>query len=574
MEKAEKGKTFNYYLSECREQVENSLSELELKSIPERIWKKDFTIWSNKPDEISNRLGWLNSPDTSLSLADEINSFVQAVIKEGFTQALLLGMGGSSLAPEVFHYSFGVKKGYLSLEVLDSTHPETVLDYSNRYDPSTTLYIVSTKSGGTVETFSLMKYFYNLTIEKLGKENSGRHFVAITDPGSGLESTARKLNFRKIFLNDPDIGGRYSALSLFGIVPAALIGVDIVKLLNSARTEAEASKNQDIKENVSAVLGVILGEMANCGKDKATFITSSQLYYFGGWVEQLIAESTGKSGKGILPVIGEEIFSPENYSNDRLFIHLHLTGDHNYDSKVLALIDAGQPVVEFALNDMYDIGREFFRWEIATAIASWRMGITPFDQPNVESAKILARKMVQEYKEKGKLPELIPTIIENDIIVYSTEPAKSIEFAFHELFEIMNKKDNSKPRAYVSVQAYLARNKNIDEELQNFRIAIQLKYKTAVTVGYGPRFLHSTGQLHKGDSGNGIFIQFISSVKKDAAIPDEAGDSASSMSFGVLIKSQALGDREALIEGKRKIITFDLGNEPEKAIHHLTDIIK
>jgi glucose-6-phosphate isomerase len=567
-------KLFNYYIGKYQKPVDNSISELESSGIIDRIRKKDYTVWSNKPAEITNRLGWLNSPELSLSLANEIISFVQSVLKDGFTQALLLGMGGSSLAPEVFHFSFGVNKDYLNLEVLDSTHPETVLDYSNRFDPEKTLYIVSTKSGGTVETFSFMKYFYNQTIAKVGKENTGRHFVAITDPGSGLESTAQKLNFRKIFLNDPNIGGRYSALSLFGIVPAALMGVDIIKLLNCAKNEADQIYNAEGKENVSAVLGIIFGEMCKAGKDKVTFITSSQLSYFGGWVEQLIAESTGKSGKGILPVIGEELLLPGNYSNDRLFVNLHLKDDHSNDSKVQTFIAADQPVVEIVLNDMYDLGQEFFRWEIATVIASWIIGIQPFDQPNVESAKTLARKMVQEYKENGKLPELTPTIKENDITVYSNEPAVSIENAFHNLCDSIGKKDKSKPESYVSIQAYLARNNEIDEELQNFRTAIQLKYKVAVTVGYGPRFLHSTGQLHKGDAGNGIFIQLLSTIKNDAAIPDEAGESVSSMSFGVLIKSQALGDRQALIDGKRKIITIDLGTEPGKALHFLSDTVK
>ena len=574
MEKAGNGKLFNCYLSAYQKPINNSLSELKSSMIPERIRLKDFTIWSSEPDEITNRLGWLDSPDVSLSLTDEINSFAQSVRDDGFTQALLLGMGGSSLAPEVFYFSFGSKRDFLNLAVLDSTHPETVLDYSNRFDPAKTLYIVSTKSGGTVETFSFMKYFYNQTMAKLGKENTGGHFVAITDPGSGLESTAKKLNFRKIFLNDPDIGGRYSALSLFGIVPAALIGIDITKLLDGARIESGQSKTSAVKENISAILGVILGEMANLGKDKVTFITSLELSYFGAWVEQLIAESTGKSGKGILPVVGEEILSPENYSNDRLFIYLRLINDHINDSKVQALINAAQPVVEIVLNDIYDLGREFFRWEMATAIASWTLGIQPFDQPNVESAKILARKMVKEYKENGKLPELIPTVKENDITVYSNEPAVSIEDALNNFFEMKYKKNKTQPVSYVSVQAYLARNKKIDEELQNFRTAIQLKYKVAVTVGYGPRFLHSTGQLHKGDAGNGIFIQFISPVKNDAAIPDEAGETVSSMSFGVLIKSQALGDRQALIEGKRNIITIDLGQEVDKALQKLTEIVK
>ncbi|KAB2839411.1 MAG: hypothetical protein F9K45_10150, partial [Melioribacteraceae bacterium] len=297
---------------------EDKFQKLVDEKIIERIWKKDYTLWSSNPDEISNRLGWLDSPENSFKSLNEINEFVESVKADGFTHALLMGMGGSSLAPEVFRLTFGVKEGYLDLDVLDSTDPGAVLDKERKLDFTKTLFIVSTKSGGTVETMSFLKYFYNKALDKLGKEKVQKHFIAITDPGSGLEDIAKSLNFRKIFLNDPNIGGRYSALSLFGVVPAALVGVDIQKLLNNAKTYSEESRLNNDK-NSAAVLGIIMGALGEKGKDKVTYIMSPQIKYFGAWVEQLIAESTGKNGKGIIPVDLEEVTSPEFYSNDRIF---------------------------------------------------------------------------------------------------------------------------------------------------------------------------------------------------------------------------------------------------------------
>ncbi|MDZ7623806.1 MAG: hypothetical protein U5J96_05085 [Ignavibacteriaceae bacterium] len=282
--------------------VEKSLNHISRERIIARIWQKDHTVWRKEPTEISNRLGWLDCVEVTKKSFSEINSFVEEIRKEGFTDALLMGMGGSSLAPEVFRLTFGVKKGYLDLHVLDSTHPEAILEYEKNLDPSKTLYIVSTKSGGTVETMSFMKYFFTSLSKKLGREKASKHFIAITDPGSGLEETAKKLNFRKIFLNDPDIGGRFSALSLFGIVPAALIGVDINKLFDETSKMITECKHPEVSENSGAKLGGIIGSLAKEGVDKLTLIISPQLKYLGGWMEQLIAESTGKDGKGILPV--------------------------------------------------------------------------------------------------------------------------------------------------------------------------------------------------------------------------------------------------------------------------------
>ena len=390
----------NVYINDekINESIIHALSKISDEKIVERIWNKDYTVWDDNPGEISNRLGWLDSVDTTSKAISEINEFVQSVIKEGFTNALLMGMGGSSLAPEVFRLTFGVKAGYLDLAVLDSTHPNAVKNFNDSLEFEKTLFIVSTKSGGTVETISFMKYFYNKTLKKLGEDNAGKHFVAITDPGSGLEEMAKELNFRKIFLNDPNIGGRYSALSLFGMVPAALIGVDLVKLLLS--TESIVSECKSIDNNSAVELGVILGVLASEGIDKTTFITSPEIKFLGAWVEQLVAESTGKNGKEILPVDLEEVLDPEFYSKDRLFVYMKMKNDSTYDTQINALKDADFPIIEIELKDIYDLGKEYFRWEFATVVSGWALGIQPFDQPNVESAKVVARKMMSEYKEK------------------------------------------------------------------------------------------------------------------------------------------------------------------------------
>lgn len=382
-----------FRLEKYQSNIDTALRDLRENDILARIWSHDHTVWKPEPTEITNRLGWLHSPEVMSKAIPEINAFVDEIRAEGFTHALLLGMGGSSLAPEVFRFTFGVQAGYLDLAVLDSTDPGAVLAHANRLDPASTLFIVSTKSGGTVETFSFFKYFYNWTSEKIGETKAGKHFVAITDPGSGLADTAKKYNFRKTFINDPNIGGRYSALSYFGLVPAALIGMDLKLLLGRASAMAQFSKGiapSQIEGNSPARLGATLGELAVQGRDKVTLIASPPIKYFGAWAEQLIAESTGKEGKGILPVDGEEVGAPSVYGNDRLFVYLRLEGDSTFDQKVETLLEAGHPVVQLDLQDLYDLGGEFFRWEIATIIASRRLEINPFDQPNVESAKILA----------------------------------------------------------------------------------------------------------------------------------------------------------------------------------------
>ena len=555
--------SFKYSVGEYSKLVDETIKKLSEENVVERIWKKDHTVWSNDPAEISNRLGWLDSVDVTGRSVKEINEFVDEVREAGFTHALLMGMGGSSLAPEVFRLTFGVKEGYLDLAVIDSTHPEVVMDYAKKLNPSTTLYIVSTKSGGTVETFSFMKFFYNYVLHILGNEEVGKHFVAITDPGSGLQKVAEELKFRKIFLNDPNIGGRFSALSLFGIVPAALVGVDIEKFLSLATEETLNCKKsgKEISQNVAAIAGAIIGALGNKGIDKLTYIISPKFSYIGAWIEQLIAESTGKIGKGILPVDLESIEAPEFYSSDRLFVYIKLKDDSTYDSKVEKLKSAGFPILELELEHKLELGMQFFLWEFATAVTGWVMQIQPYDQPNVEQAKIVARKMMNAYQEKGKLPELIPAFEENGIKVFGVAKSKSIDKVLESFLS-----DCKSGKSYVAIQAYLNPTKETTDALQKLRTLIQKKYKVATTLGFGPRFLHSTGQLHKGDAGNGYFIQFTSGIEEDLPIPENPGEESTAITFGILIKAQALGDRQALIDNKRKVITIDLGNEVIKSL--------
>jgi transaldolase/glucose-6-phosphate isomerase len=565
------------YLGSFRSAVDENSKSLRDEKIMHRIWAHDYTVWKDDPTEIANRLGWLHSPEVMMDAIPEITAFVEEVRKAGYTHALLLGMGGSSLAPEMFRLTFGVREGYLDLAVLDSTDPGAVSAYAEKLDPKKILLIVSTKSGGTVETFSFMKYFYNQVSDAVGLENAGEHFVAITDPGSGLERTAKELKFRKIFLNDPNIGGRYSALSYFGLVPAALIGMDVPLLLERAATMACNSEGCNCPvggNNAPARLGAMIGELANEGLDKLTLITTPSTAHFGAWVEQLIAESTGKEGKGILPVNGEMLGSPEIYAGDRFFVCLELENEKTDGIKLKVFEADGHPAVHINLKDLYDLGGECFRWEMATAVAGHVMGINPFDQPNVESAKVLARQMVAAYQKEGKLPETEANLEKSGIQVYGDISAHSPVEALENFLAGANKgEDESAGRSYVAIQAYVKPTHESDGELQALRTKIQFNHRLATTVGYGPRFLHSTGQLHKGDAGHGLFIQITADMPEDLPIPDQAGKDASSISFGVLKTAQVLGDSQALEDAGRKVIRFHLGKDIVGGLRHLTQAI-
>jgi len=521
-----------------QETVDAALLEMEDERIIERIWAHDHTVWRPDPAEIENRLGWLHSPEVMGEQIPRINALAEAVRADGYTHALLLGMGGSSLAPEVFRKTFGVNG--LDLAVLDSTDPGAVLHHADRLDLTRTLFIVSTKSGTTVETVSLFTFFYNRVAEAVGADRAGAHFIAITDPGSKLVATAKQYNFRAVFLNDPNIGGRYSALSYFGLVPAALIGVDLETLLGRAMVGAHNCAIHG--SNLGAQLGAIMGALAVAGRDKVTLITSPAISSFGDWVEQLIAESTGKEGRGILPVVGEPVGTPDVYGADRLFVHLRLKGDETYDAGVQALEDAGHPIVRVHLNDLYDLGGQFFMWEMATAIAGARLGIHPFNQPNVEAAKVVAQEMVATYEKTGELPE-------GDVTASTLGEALS---AFLK---------KAQPGAYMALQAYVQPTAKTEAALEALRVRLRDQTRLAVTIGYGPRFLNSTGQLHKGDAGKGLFIQFTVDDPKDALVPKCAGSLDSSFTFGTLKAAQALGDQKALLCVGRTVIRFHLGDD-------------
>lgn len=557
------GKRRYYFtLGGFQAQVGNGVKKMREDKVMFRIWAHDHTLWKDDPEEIANRLGWLYSPETMMEAIPAMGDFAGEIREQGYTRALLLGMGGSSLAPEMFRRIFGVAEGYLDLSVLDSTDPGAVLAADEKHDPGKTLYIVSTKSGGTIETLSFMKYFYNRVVKVLGKDEAGSHFVAITDPGSGLQSAAEGLGFRRIFLNDPNIGGRYSALSYFGLVPAALIGLDLEVFLDRAGTMACNSEGCNCPvggDNSSALLGAAMGELAKRGLDKLTLVASPGISAFGDWAEQLIAESTGKEGKGVLPVQGEDLRDPEIYSRDRVFAYIKLDGDDTHDVNIEAFHRAGFPVFEFHLRDPYDIGGECFRWEMATAVAGSFLGINPFDQPNVESAKVLARQMIETYLKEGRLPESEPTTGTKDTLVYGDFPAGSPEEALEKFLSRADPgQDGFKGRSYVAIQAFLTPDEKTDSMLQDLRTSIQVTQRLATTVGYGPRFLHSTGQLHKGDAGRGLFIQITADTPVDVPIPDKPGSERSSVSFGVLKMAQALGDRRALLETGRRVIRFHL----------------
>jgi len=532
--------------------VNAALTQMAEQNVMARIWAHDHTVWKPEPTEIANRLGWLHIAEAMLENVSRLEELTMAVRADSYSHALLLGMGGSSLAPEVFRITFGVKEGYLDLAVLDSTDPGAVLAHADRLDPAWTLFIVATKSGTTVETLSFFKFFYNRVAKTVGADRTGEHFVAITDPDSRLVDLAERHRFRTIFINDPNIGGRYSALSYFGLLPAALIGLDVQLLLERAlEAHADCASCLAEQENPGAWLGTILGELAKEGRDKLTLATSPSIASFGNWVEQLIAESTGKEGQGIVPVVGEPLGPPEVYGDDRLFVGLALAGDKSHEAALAALEDAGHPVVRLYLRDRYDLGGQMFLWEVATAVAGYHLGINPFDQPNVESAKVLAREMVAAYMEKGALPR--------------GESAPLTAAALREFLA------QARPGDYVTLQAYVTPTAETDAALQALRTRLRDHLKLATTVGYGPRFLHSTGQLHKGDAGNGLFIQFTADDPRDAPIPDEAGSPESSITFGVLKEAQAQGDQQALLNAGRRVIRFHLGHDVVGGLRRLAE---
>lgn len=531
----------HFELADHQAIFEATLKAADGANLETRLWEHDHTLWDDSPEEISNRLGWLDIAERMSSEIANLQNFAEEIKASGITQVLLQGMGGSSLAPEVFSKVFGAADGFLTLDVLDSTDPEAVKASQDAHKPAGTLYIVSTKSGGTVETLSFFKTFFNQAVKELGENEAGKHFVAITDPGSKLVTLAEKHNFRRTFLSDPNIGGRYSALSYFGLVPAALLGADLRQVIERAMQMAEAcSAEVPASENPGAQLGLALSSLAMLGRDKVTFIVPREIASFGDWVEQLIAESTGKSGKGILPVVGETLGETSVYGEDRVFVNLTLPGKQS-NPAIEKLKAAGHPFVQIQWQDKADLGGQFFLWEFATAVASYGIGVHPFNQPDVEAAKVQSRHFVEAYTESGKLP--------------ASESETLSSRALNSFLE------SSNPGDYVALQAYVQPSDESSMMLQKLRQRIREKYHLASTMGYGPRFLHSTGQMHKGDGGNGLFVQFISANKDDLAIPSEAGSTDSEISYGILKQAQALGDAQALRDAGGRLLTFQLDED-------------
>ncbi|ADB53104.1 bifunctional transaldolase/phosoglucose isomerase [Conexibacter woesei] len=490
------------------------------QNVLRRVWAKDDTLWAEGDDKPSDRLGWLTIAGASLDHLDEVTAFVEQVRGEGFTDVTLLGMGGSSLAPEVLRLSFGAADGYLKLHVLDTTHPDAIAALEERLPLDRTLFLVSSKSGGTLEPRSMHAHFH-------ARVPDGRQWAAVTDPGTALEALAQEEGFRKVFHGAPDIGGRYSALSAFGVVPAALLGIDVRALLEKAEVAARAAEPSiDPSDAPAAWLGLAIGELATQGRDKLTFVVDEPLASAGLWLEQLVAESTGKHGKGIVPIADEPLGDPAVYGDDRVFVHIRnaSAGAAGTRKQLDALAAAGHPVIPFPFDELADLGALFFHWEMAVAIAGAVIGINAFDQPNVQAAKDLTISTIEAYERDGAFPAEDATAVPGDV-------------APGALLSIL---DAAEAGSYVATMAYLAPNPDTDSALEALRLAIRARSGAATTVGYGPRFLHSTGQLHKGGPATGIFVQLIDDGREGVDVPGAGYD------FAALVRAQAIGDGNAL----------------------------
>jgi transaldolase/glucose-6-phosphate isomerase len=542
--------------------VEKRMKKMQTENFAKRLWRKDASLW--KKDEESKKmihdaLGWLHSAEKMLDDVPQLQQFASGVKEEGFTHVVHMGMGGSSLAPLVFERSFDVGENGLPLTVLDTTDPLTILKIEKEIDPAKTLFIVASKSGTTSEPLAFGDYFYSKVKEKKG-DKAGENFVAITDPGTPLVDLAHKRKFRNIFLNFKDIGGRYSALTYFGIVPAVLMGLPVGEILERGiRMLHACSSCVEIADNPGLSLGAMLGELAKNGHDKLTFIVPESLSTLGMWLEQLLAESTGKENTGILPVAGEPLGDASVYGDDRIFAYLSLKNekDENLDEKVRELISTGQPVVTIRLDDRYDLAQEFFRWEIATATAGAIIGINAFNQPNVQESKDNTKRLLKLVEKEGKLHEESPVVSVDSLKLYASEKADNARNLLTEFFK------QARAHDYVALQAYLPENPEIEQELQSVRVFLRDHLHLASTLGYGPRFLHSTGQYHKGGPNNGLFLQLTADEYQDAEIPERP------YSFGVLKEAQALGDLEALRKHNRRVLRIHLSGDP---LHGLKEL--
>ena len=546
--------------------VESAVAELEKRQAVVKIWERDPSLWKSEPEHqtiIRRSLGWLTVADLMSEHVEDLKGFAEDVRREGIPDVLLLGMGGSSLCPDVLRLTFGSAPEFPRLHVLDTTDPCSIRAAEQALDLGKTLFIVASKSGTTPEVSALHRYFFSKIREMKGAD-AGCWFVAITDPATPLEVLARAQSFRRIFVNPPDIGGRYSALSYFGLLPATLMGCDIVRLLDRAQRMARACVSRvRSPENPGLWLGAVMGALAGGGRDKVTLVCSPEIASFGWWVEQLIAESTGKDGLGIVPVEGEAIGTPTCYAGDRFFVYLRLDGTREaaLDDKVRAIESLGHPVVTFRLQDLYGLGGEFFRWEFATAVAGALIGVNPFDQPNVQESKDNTRELIEEYRVTGSLPEEVPLFGSGPVKLYGDDATRSILKGKRSLGAALRAHLlRTRPGDYVAFTAYLPRTPATEQVLDTIRTWIRDRFRVATTLGYGPRFLHSTGQLHKGGGGNGLFIQFTADDPLDISIPGEP------FSFGVMKRAQALGDLRSLERRGRRLLRVHIVGDLEAGL--------
>jgi transaldolase / glucose-6-phosphate isomerase len=550
--------------------VKASIEDWKKNDKVRRLWQHDASLWTNTDE--AQWLGWLDITEQQLAHLDVFKKVAADIKKAKFKHALLLGMGGSSLCPEVLRMTFGKIKGFPELHVLDSTDPAQIKAIEAKVDLKSTICIVSSKSGSTLEPNIYKQYFFERISKKVGAKEAGNRFIAITDPGSKMQQVAEADKFRHIFFGVPSIGGRYSALSNFGMIPAAVMGLDVAKFLKNTQEMVKAcGANVAADKNPGVILGAILGAAANQGLDKVTIISSPGIHDLGAWLEQLLAESTGKQGKGIIPVDREKVAKPEAYGSDRVFAYLRLETkpDKKQDAAVSALEKDGLPVVRISVKNTYNLGQEFFRWEIATAVAGSIIGIDAFNQPDVEASKVETRKLTSEYEKTGKLPAESPFLETEGIKLYADEKnAAALKNASTLVDALKFHLDRINANDYFGVLGYITMNEQNEDALQMLRHMVRDDKKSATVLGFGPRFLHSTGQAYKGGPNSGVFLQITCDDKIDLPVPGQK------YTFSVVKAAQARGDFAVLAERGRRALRVHIGKNVKADLAKLTKAIK